>query len=93
MPDDRVSASAMEAYLGRVHALMVAASGTVPAEQLQQAHRLIEHGEPAEGMLYLAWAVTNGNYRIPRWVVDGIRDTTVGMVQTELPPDLDQHIC
>jgi hypothetical protein len=93
MPEDKGSTGAMDAYLGRLRALFIAVKETVPAEQLTQAHSWIEHGEPAEGMLYLAWAITSGDHRVPRWVVDGIRESTAALVPPEqLPADLYEHI-
>jgi hypothetical protein len=85
--------NAMEAYLGRALGLVIALNGVVPAEGLTRAHHLIDHGEPAEGLLELAWYITNGGYRVPRSVVEGIREMTADLVpEGYLPNDLDDHI-
>ena len=93
MTDSDQPMAAMEAYLGRVQGVLVAASETIPPAEMRQAQHLVDHGEPAEGLLELAWVVTRGDHRVPGWVVDGIKELTAGLVPAgELPGNLDKHI-
>ena len=85
--------AAMEAYLGRVQGVLVAANATIPPAEMRQAQQLVDHGEPAEGLLELAWVITRGDHRVPGSVVDGIKELTAGLVPAgELPDNLDKHI-
>jgi hypothetical protein len=82
----------MDEYLGRVQGLLIAVSGLVPAGEMSNAQSLVDHGEPAEGLVQLAWVITNGGHTVPRWVVDGIREMTAELVPEDyLPNDLDTH--
>jgi hypothetical protein len=79
--------------IGRVQALLVAVSDIVPAADLGNARTLVDDGEPAEGMVQLAWAIRIGGHTVPRWVVDGIREMTAELVSEEyLPTDLNAHV-
>ena len=49
--------SEQEAYLGKVRGLRISVSVALPAEALTEVDSLIEHGEPAEGVGSLAWAL------------------------------------
>jgi hypothetical protein len=83
--------SAQDAYLGRVHGLRIAVCGDVSAESLAQVDSLIEHGEPAEGVCSLAWALHNAQVAVPAWVNETIRDLTEGMVDpVHMPPRLPE---
>lgn len=89
----RPNRAAIEAYLGRVNAVLIDLTGVVPAGTLNQAQHLIDSGEPAEGLLGLAWAIADGGYRVPRSAVEDIRALTVDLVpEDSLPPDLDELI-
>jgi hypothetical protein len=89
---DPETRAAMDAYLGRVQGVMIAAAETVPAHALNDAQRLVDHGEPAEGLLALAWAIRDSGALVPAWIVASIRDLTSELVDAEmLPSDLDEH--
>jgi len=47
----------MERYIGRCEAVLIRLNGRVASEALDRAQHLIDHGEPAEGMLSVAWAI------------------------------------
>ena len=81
--------SAMEDYLGWVHGLRMAAGELLPAEALTNVDSLIEHGEPAEGVCSLAWALYNADIAIPRWVNEAIRDLANELIDpAHMPPPL-----
>jgi hypothetical protein len=82
--------SAMELYLGRVQGLLIALDAMVPPGALSNAERLVEHGEPAEGLAAAAWVISNSDSRVPQWIVDDIYEMTAGLVALEhLPEDLN----
>ena len=77
----------MERYLGRVNGLRIALAGVLPSEAFAQADSLIEHGEPAEGVCYLAWALHNAGVEGPDWAIRDVQELTEGVVEPEhLPP-------
>jgi hypothetical protein len=79
--------SAQDRYLGRVNGLRIALADMLPPGAFAQADSLIEHGEPAEGVCYLAWALHNAGVQGPGWVVRDVQDLTEGLVEPEhLPP-------
>jgi len=83
--------SALEAYLGRVRALRIAVDGELPSEAFAQVDSLIEHGEPAEGVCSLAWALHAAQVAVPPWVNEAIRELTQGMIDPKhLPPRLPE---
>jgi len=91
MMSDMNDRSAQDAYLGRVQGLRIAMGDYVSAESLTQVDSLIDHGEPAEGVCSLAWALYNAQVAAPGWVNDDIRDLTDGIVDREhLPPPLPE---
>ncbi len=83
--------SATEDYLGRVHVLVWAVADSLSESERDEVQHLIDHGEPAEGLL-LAWIIVDGEKRVPASIVRGIRDLTEGLVAPEhLPADLDAY--
>ena len=56
--------SAAEAYLGRVRGLRMLVGDDLPATALAEVDSLIEHGEPAEGVCSLAWALHNAHITV-----------------------------
>jgi hypothetical protein len=83
--------STPEDYLGRVRAIAWAASDYVSAEGLHEVQRLVDHGEPAEGMRSLAWAIVNEKRRVPRTLIGDIREHAAGLVDDEaMPSNLDE---
>lgn len=79
--------SAQDRYMGRVEGLRIALADLLPADAFVQADSLIEHGEPAEGVCYLAWALHNADVQIPDWAIRDVQDLTDGLVEREhLPP-------
>lgn len=83
--------SKLDEYLAKVRQTLTFASHYVPEASLSDAHTLIEHGEPAEGVCYIAWAIANAGVRVPRELILSIYELTEGLVSDEdLPPDLWQ---
>jgi len=83
--------SSQDAYLGRVRGLRIAVDGDLSTEGLTEVDGLIDHGEPAEGVCSLAWALYNARVAVPGWVNRAIRDLTDGMIEPEhLPPRLPE---
>lgn len=80
--------SAQDRYLGRVHGLRIALADVLPSDAFAQADSLIQHGEPAEGVCYLAWALHNAGVEPPPWTVRDVQELTKGLVEPEhLPPE------
>ena len=75
-----------EEYLGHVRATAWHAADYLPAERLEEVHRLIDHGEPAEGLCSLAWAIVGERIPVPMSIVDAIYEYTDGLVDEEFMP-------
>ena len=83
---DRAATDAMEAYLQRCLDLFDQVRGLVPDLDLLDAESLLRHGEPAEGVSNLAWALASANSDVPPHVGEAIRELTAGWVaDDELP--------
>jgi len=77
----------MEEYLGRVRGLRITAEEYLPPDALTEVDTLIEHGEPAEGVCSLAWALHNAEVAPPDWMLQAIQDLTRGIVdRVHMPP-------
>lgn len=84
--------SSLDDYFGRVRAAVWVASEYVSTTGLAEARRLVEHGEPAEGMCILAWVIVNEDVRVPASLIRDIRVLSEELVPVEqMPPDLDEH--
>jgi hypothetical protein len=84
--------SDMENYLGRVRATVWLASDYVSADGLAEAQRLVDHGEPAEGMCVLAWVIVNEDVQVPAGLIQDIRVLSEELVPADnLPATLDEH--
>lgn len=82
-----------EEYLGRVRATAWRAADYVPAERLEEAHRLIDNGEPAEGLCSLAWAIVIAQVQVPRDLIDAIYEYTAELIDEEfMPPNLRDYV-
>lgn len=81
-----------EEYLARVRAVVGRTAGYVPRDRIEEVYRLIDHGEPAEGLCSLAWAIVNAQVRVPGHVVEAILEYTAGLVDEEfLPPNFGDY--
>ena len=79
--------SAQDRYLGRVNGLRIALADVLPPDAFEQADSLIEHGEPAEGVCYMAWALHRAGVDGPAWAIRDVQELTEGLVAPEdLPP-------
>ena len=89
---ERPSGAAMDDYLGRVQGLVISLSGTLSPAALDGAQHLIDRGEPAEGLLYLAWGIVNEDQVVPLECVATIFALTDGLVaRTDFPPDFAER--
>jgi hypothetical protein len=89
---ERPSNAAMEEYLGRVQGLVISLTGTLSPKALDDAQHLIDHGEPAEGLLYLAWGIVNEGQIVSPACVETILVLTEGLVaRTDFPPDFAER--
>jgi hypothetical protein len=90
-PPSDEQVQAMEAYLGRVQALVIEQDWLSP-EELGEVWHLIDHDEAPEGLAMLAWIIANHRQRVPASVVADIRRYTEGIVDpSDLPQDLDSY--
>ncbi|WP_367991721.1 hypothetical protein [Nocardioides eburneus] len=82
--------SAVDIYIKNVIATLDLAKKYLPVEELLEAERLVDHGEPAEGMCSIAWAISNVGVMVPRELIDRVRAYSSELVEEEfMPPDLD----
>jgi len=59
---------------------------------LDQAQHLIDHGEPAEGLRSLAWAIKEADLRVPGAEIHEIKALTAELIRPEhMPPDFEAH--
>lgn len=81
-----------EEYLGRVRTTAWHAADYLPAERLEEVHRLIDHGEPAGGLCSLAWVIVGERIQVPANIVDAIYEYTSGLIDDEfMPPGLRDY--
>lgn len=82
----------MDEYAGRVQAIVWRAAAYVSNEGIGRVQHLVDHGEPAEGMLSLAWIIVNEDVQVPLDLIRAIREHAAGLVDDEvIPADLDAH--
>ena len=80
-------------YLLNVRSLINPYLKSLEPETMRQIISLVDHGEPAEGVNYLAWAIVNENKMVPADTVEKIREYTAGLIAPEhMPENLDEHI-
>jgi hypothetical protein len=83
-----------EEYLGRVRATVWHAADYLPAARLEEVRRLIDHGEPAEGLCSLAWVIVGERVYVPASVIDAIYEYTAELIDDEfMPTDLRDYAC
>ena len=88
---DDATRSAMDRYLGEVHALLIDAEQYVSSAQIAEAWHLVDHGEAAEGVCALGWVISEDRVPVDPAVVAGIRRLSEGLVDpSDLPADLDR---
>ena len=86
------SLTPQEAYLHRVRGLVESVSVMLTDDEKRNVHHLIDHSEPAEGLMTLAWIIVEGRKRVPAATIASIRELTAGLVDpADLPADLDAH--
>ena len=79
----------MDAYVGRVHAVVIALSDYLSPNDLGLADHLIDHGEPPEALISLAWAIVESGVHVPEWTIDAIYELGEGINDpSHLPPNL-----
>lgn len=82
-----------EEYLGRARAIAWQAAEYVSSARLYEVQRLIEHGEPAEGLCSLAWGIVNEQVVVPRTLIEGIREHTAELIDDGfMPTNLDDYM-
>lgn len=81
-----------EEYLGRVRATAWHAADYLPDERLEEVYRLIDHGEPAEGLCSLAWVIVGERIQVPMSIIEAIYEYTAGLIDDDfMPPDLKDY--
>lgn len=85
--DERMTdRAAMDAYLQRCLAFFDEVRGLVPDLDLRDAQSLLQHGEPAEGISNLAWALASSNKKVSPHLAETIRELTAELIpEDELP--------
>lgn len=78
-----------EEYLRAVESVASRAAKYLPADRLGDVHRLIDHGEPAEGMRSLAWVIVAEQVDVPDDLIDSIELFTVELIdEASMPANL-----
>lgn len=81
------------AYLRRVRDLVESLRGTVTDDERGRVDHLIDHDEPAEGLVSLAWILVNGKRSISPATYEELLSLCAGMVADKhLPPDLREYV-
>ena len=80
----------MERYRDRCLALVIRLDGIVAASTLDQAHHLIDHGEPGIGIESLAVGITQQTGKVSPDIIRDLRE--LAFDPAELPPNLDDYI-
>jgi len=79
----------MDEYAGRVQVIIWRAVDFVTAEGVKSAQHLADHGEPAEGMLALAWVISGRQAVVPDDLAQDIYDHGAELVPADIwPPGL-----
>lgn len=89
MPFSPEQYAAMQNYLNDVRALLDEVSNYIPAELLDETHRLVDHGEAHTGMAQLAWAISDNRVHVPGSVICRVREYAG---DDGLPAHLDQFV-
>lgn len=76
-----------EDYLGRLQAIVWAASRCVSADGIQRVQHLIDRGEPAEGTCSLAWIIVNEQCMVPKDLIRDIRPHAADLVDDQFMPE------
>jgi len=83
----------MERWLADTKRAVDAARPYVPDSELTDVDHLIEHGEPLIGLSMLAHAIVENGLRVPRTVIDHIRESVTGTSEEPFLPDrLEEHV-
>ena len=78
--------AATDAYLRRCLDFFEEVRGLVPSLDLRDAESLLQHGEPAEGVSNIAWALASSNKEVPPHLGETIRELTEELIpEDELP--------
>lgn len=81
-----------EEYQAEVQAVVAEAAERFDAPLLRDVRSLVDHGEPAEGMLALAWLIVVQGARVLRQMIDDVRRLSQELVPDDMyPEDLDAH--
>lgn len=90
---DVADIEAMERYVGRCEAVVIGLSGKLPAEDLDRAQHLIDHGEPAEALLLLAWCIVERRVVVSASAARDIRLLTADLIaEQDLPTGLSDYV-
>jgi hypothetical protein len=81
-----------EAYLERVNQFVSSLSAVLTAPEKARVDHLIQHGEPPEGLLTLAWIIHNEHKVVSKQAVADLIRLTGGLILTEdFPPDFENY--
>ncbi|MFB9955323.1 hypothetical protein [Cellulomonas denverensis] len=87
------SMSAMGRYRKRIDATIERASAYMREGRLALAIEMASHGEPAEAMVSLAWAIVDEGVKVPAVVISEIEVLSAGWIpEGTLPDTLHDHV-
>lgn len=75
------SRNSLQEYLGKVEVLLRELQEVLHPSELAEVRRLVNHGEPAEGMRTLAWIIHDRKLPASRKVRLEVIDLTGGLVE------------
>lgn len=58
-----------------------------PQLELRDAESLLQHGEPAEGVSNVAWALAASNQQVPPHLAQTVRELTADLIPEDQLPD------
>lgn len=76
----------MDAWLGEVRAVLVDVSDELTVPEAERVERLIEHGEPVEGLLSLAWILDKRETHTSPDTRERIKDLAGDLVEEDFWP-------
>lgn len=81
---------AMQHYLQNVRELLHDASEFITDDLLEEAHRLVDHGEAPLGVTQLAWVIHDEQILVPESVIQRVRE--YADEEEDFPSDIHQYV-
>lgn len=73
-------------YIGRCRAMVIEFDSVLPADEVEWAMHMIDHGEAPEGMCSLAWSIDKAGLSVTEELIGRLRDLVGGLVPDQSMP-------